>query len=622
MTNRLPAVLPAGSPGRRGAWLPCERREHTMVRYLKIVILSTVVAAVFAPFAGAQNPTLTLNFGQATTKIERALYGHLWENLGRDIYNGVYVGTKSTIPHTNGFRNDVIQAFIEEGMPCLEWPGGCAVWSYHWQDGIGPKASRPGGDMVNGVGTAEYFEICKMINAEPYITANIRSASTAENTAWLKYIDSVPEWKNSLKYWKIGNEEFGGCGGRMEPADYAKKYLENINAIPASYAGKLIRIGEAGTEPAYASVVIDACKGKLDAISYHYYAVDWGNKGSSTDVTEALYYKQLQSAWGLEAKLKGFETLLNQKDPDNTIGIMVDEWGAWLEEIKGMGALYQQSSVRDAVLAMMSLNIVNNHCKRVKMALAAQACNVIFASILTQPSPGTAMVKTPTYYVLKMLRPHQNATMIPVSLVCGNVNNIPIISASASIDSTGSVHISLGNNHATTAQTLSITLNGAKESFAKITGQIVNGPSYSSYNDFNKAETATLQDFPATNYSLSGSKITVTLPAHSAVMLKLPATVSVASAMSGGHPGKVFIRPEIGGKIVITAPSLQSAPAAPVVLSLYAANGRLAASTTISGGSMDVNNQSVWQPSCRTGVYIVKLQAGQFSEIRHITLLQ
>ena len=150
--------------------------------------------------ASAQQNTLTLNIGQATYKIERAIYGHLLENLGRNIYNGLYVGTNSSIPNTNGFRKDVIQAFVDQGQACLEWPGGCASWNYYWKDGIGPKAGRPGGDMVNGVGTAEYFELCKLTNSIPYITCNIHSASVAENTAWLNHIDSTPEWKNSLKY--------------------------------------------------------------------------------------------------------------------------------------------------------------------------------------------------------------------------------------------------------------------------------------------------------------------------------------------------------------------------------------------------------------------------------------
>ncbi len=572
------------------------------------------VVAVFGSIAFAQN-TLTLNVDQAKYKIDRTIYGHLWENLGRNVYNGVFVGTKSAVPNTDGFRNDVTEAFIDQGMSCLEWPGGCAAWSYHWKNGTGPVASRPGGEMGNGVGTAEYFKYCKMINSVPYITCNLRNASVAENTAWLKYIDSVPEWKNSLKYWKIGNEEFGGCGNGGNVDAFITQYLANVAGIPASYDGKLVRIAEAGTEPSWASKVLDKCMGKMEAISYHYYSVDWGNKGSSTDFNEQLYYKQLQSAWGLENKLKGFEQVMNAKDPNNTIGIIVDEWGAWYNEVPGMGALYQQSSQRDAVLAMMSLNIFNNHCKRVKMALAAQAVNVLFASMLTQKAPATGMVKTPTHYVFKMLKPHQDATMIPVNLKCGNVSNIPILSASASIDSLKNLHISLGNNHATAQQTLTITLSGTTTQYVKVTGQIVNGAAYTSYNDFGKEEAVTLKEFPSSNYSLSGTKLTVTLPAHSAVMLNLFVPVGVPLNPKPVMLRDLSIRPESGGSIVIRGSTIKNGS---VNLVLYSLDGQIVANSkaAVKPGA----DQIVWKTGIRgNGVYIIKTEINGSSESQRIT---
>lgn len=569
--------------------------------------------------ASAQQNALTLNIGQATYKIERAIYGHLLENLGRNIYNGLYVGTNSPIPNTNGFRKDVIQAFVDQGQACLEWPGGCAAWNYHWKDGIGPKAGRPGGDMVNGVGTAEYFELCKLTNSIPYITCNIHSASVAENTAWLNYIDSTPEWKNSLKYWKIGNEEWGGCGGSFTVNNFIAKYKQYVAGIPSSYANKLVRIAEAGTNSGWASVVLDSLMGKMEAISYHYYSViDWGNKGPSINFTEAQYYTQLLNAYDLENKLRSFETVMNAKDPNNTLGIMVDEWGAWLNEIPGMGALYQQSSVRDAVLGVMSLNIFNNHCKRVKMACAAQAVNVIAASILTQTAPGTAMVKTPTYYVLKLLKPHQNAKMIPVNLACGNVNNLPVISASASIDSVNAVHISLGNMHATAPQTLAITLSGASMPYSTVQGQIVNGPTFASYNDFNKAETVTLQDFPSSNYSLSGTKLTVTLPAHSAVMLTLPPVTGVVARKAAGEIVEpVSITSAAGGKIIVSGAGIKNLP---VKLTLFAADGRIISSTKAGAGANGLSRIE-WRPGYRslgTGVYMVKVQGKGVSASQRI----
>jgi len=590
-----------------------------MVEKVIIIVKSKLKVFVlalcgFVICAYAQN-TLTVNVGQATYKIERAIYGHLLENLGRDIYNGLYVGTSSTISNTSGFRNDILQAFIDQGMPCLEWPGGCASVGYHWADGMGSKSSRPGGDMSNGVGTAEYFDLCSRINSIPYITCSIHN-SVAEMTAWLKCIDTTPAWKNNLKYWKMGNEEWNGCSSVSYTAyDFVQRYKQYVAGIPASYANKLVRIAEAGTDPSWTSVVMDSLMGKMEAVSYHYYSViNWGNKGPSLGFTEAQYYAQLVNAYDLENKLTSFEAVMNPKDPNNTIGIMVDEWGAWLNPLDG--GFYQQSTVRDAVLAVMSLNIFNNHCKRVKMALAAQAVNVIYSSMLTQNPPTTALVKTPTYYVLKMLRPHQNAKMIPVNLTCATIQNIPVISASASIDSLNTIHISLGNMHATASQTLTITLSGTSATYATVGGQIVNGPADTSYNDFNIAEKVNIQNFPSSNYTLSGTKLTVTLPAHSVVMLTLPPTTGIVPQGANRIHENLSISTGFGGKIIVSSVAMKQTP---LRLTLYGTDGRMIDATTRT--NTEGSSRVEWQPANNNivnGVYIVKVKGEGISESQRI----
>jgi alpha-N-arabinofuranosidase len=579
----------------------------------------TVIAfavCLFSVNIRAQTSTLVLNVDQAKYKIERAIYGHLFENLGRDIYNGAYVGLKSSIPNTDGWRNDITQAWIEQGQPCLEWPGGAAAAFYHWKDGIGPVANRPGGDMSNGVGTDEYFKYSMKIGAIPYVTCNIRTASAAENAAWLNHIDSVPEWGKALKYWKLGNEEYGG--GTVD--QFISRYNAQIAGIPSKWNGRLIRIAESGYDMGWIGTIMDNLMGKMEAVSYHGYTVNWGNKGPSINFNETQWYNQLSYAYGVENTLKRGESTMNAKDPSYTVGIMVDEWGNWFDELAGNGGgLYQQNSVRDAVVAMINLNVFNNHCRRVKMALCAQAVNVLQASFLTQLSPGTAMVKTPTYYVLKMLRPHQDATMIPTTLTCGNVNNVPLFSASASIDSTKAIHISISNNHVSAQQTITITLSGTTTTYTSVTGQIVNGPSYSSYNDFNKPEEVNLQPFPPSNFSLQGTKLTATLPAHSSVMLTLTPPVGVIPAVKAKAIDKISIRPEIGGKIVVTGLAAQKMP---VSLTMYAADGRVVSKANIKNKATGADRFE-WQPSFRAGgIYIMKIQSGLESESRRITTIR
>ena len=75
-------------------------------------------------------------------KINREIYGHFSEHLGRCIYGGIYVGEDSPIENVNGMRKDVMDALKEIRLPVLRWPGGCFADEYHWMDGIGPKEKR------------------------------------------------------------------------------------------------------------------------------------------------------------------------------------------------------------------------------------------------------------------------------------------------------------------------------------------------------------------------------------------------------------------------------------------------------------------------------------------------
>ena len=189
--------------------------------------------------------TLSLDIGQATYTINKELYGALMEHWGRGIYTGVYVGESSSIPNTNGIRNDVIEAFKDAGLTCLNWPGGCFAERYNWRDGIGPKNQRPGGDRENGFGTAEYFELCDLVGSVPYITANMTSEPPEVMTAWLNHIDS--EYPDKLTYWKIGNERWGGCVVTNSATWYLDKFDQYMAAIPSEFSAKLFKMADCGS---------------------------------------------------------------------------------------------------------------------------------------------------------------------------------------------------------------------------------------------------------------------------------------------------------------------------------------------------------------------------------------
>jgi alpha-N-arabinofuranosidase len=574
------------------------------------------VAGVFG-----QN-TLSLNLGQATYTIKKEVYGALFENWGRDIYTGLYVGEASSIPNTSGMRNDVIAALIDAGVSCLDWPGGCFAETYLWTDGIGTKASRPSGEMVNGLGTNEYFQLCNLMGIPPYITANITSTGTAVMTSWLNYINTT--FPGQLKYWKMGNEIWGGCGTVHTASYYTGRYDLYKVAIPSAFSGNLFRIADGGSGNGstvawfpWLDTVMLREMGSMEGVTFHYYA-GLNNSGPSYGFTEAQYYSRLQLAYAMYRKIDSCELTMNVRDPNYTVGLMVDEWGAWYTGISGMGSCYQQNTCRDAVIAAMHLNLFNNHCRRVKMACVAQVINVIQSLILTRTTDAQ-FIKTPTFYVFKMFKVHQNATMVPAALTCGTNQSIPLITASASVDSSNVLHISLCNTHATTSQSLSITLNNSPRTYSTCTGTIVNGAAFGTYNDYG-VENVNIQTFAPSNFNLSGTTLTVsTLPAHSVVTLALTPTVGVLTPVNRSTGELFSISTMTGGRIVVNYTATRKTP---VNLSLYGVDGRTIVESF--SGTLEPGEKSlVWQPKYRimgTGAYVVKMTAGEVTKTQRVVL--
>lgn len=568
-------------------------------RYVEKGVLWFAALLIVVAFDGSAQNTLSLDVGAARYKINRTIYGGLLEDWGRDIYGGLYVGMNSTIPNTNGMRNDVIAGFKEIGIGVLQFPGGCKAEEYRWTDGIGPKASRPGGDMVNGMGTAEYFQLCSLVNCAPFIQANCRGGSTAMMAAWLKHIDTM--YPNRLKYLGIGNEPWGGCYAGISASEYMTKWYDPFSAaIPASFAGKLIRVGSYYTNGAETDTVLRRGIGKMEGLSWHAYAtMSWteGQKTNSTGFSETDYYNILRKAYDMEGGATSTMNQMNTRDPNYTCGFQPDEWGVWLNEMAGMGKSYQQSSVREALIAGQHLNFFNNNCRRTWMAQVAQPVNVIQSLFLTKNPPTAELIKTPTFYAYKLYKPHHDATMIPRTLNCGNVSsqNLKILTASASIDGERRVHISITNIHATAAQSLAITLTGY--TFATATGEMVTGPEFNSYNDYGTAERVNVQPLPASNIVVNGpSTLTVTLPKHSVVMLTLTSPNSGVMIREAQEQRRYAIGSLPGKRIVVQH---GYTAATPVEFSLFSIDGKLVAPRfkTVLGPE---NRSFVWQPALTT----------------------
>ena len=458
----------------------------------------------------------TLNPLDRKSRINREIYSNFSEHLGRCIYDGIYVGKDSDIPNIEGFRADVIEAFREIKLPVLRWPGGCFADEYHWMDGIGALSERKKmintnwGGLVedNSFGTHEFMRLCELVGCEPYISANIGSGTVEELAKWVEYItfDGVSPmadlrrkngrekpWK--LKYLGIGNESWGG-GGQMTPEFYCDNY-RRYSLYAREYSGnKLFKIACGPNAEDYNWT--DVCMQRLgtwamQGLSLHYYTVpsgDWEHKGSATDFTESEYYDTIKKTLYMEELITRHSGIMDRYDPEHKVGLIVDEWGTWYDVEPGTnpGFLYQQNTMRDAIVAAINLNIFNAHSERVYMANIAQAVNVLQAILLTE---GNVTVKTPTYHVFDLYQAHQGA-----ELIYSHAENefarddIPCISHSASVDKNGLITLTVSN--CSLDNSFAFEIGKAFGGFTVASGRILTGEVHQR-NDFEHPENVVIK---------------------------------------------------------------------------------------------------------------------------------
>ena len=498
---------------------------------------------------------LVINEKKKLGKINEEIYGHFSEHLGRCIYEGLYVGEDSEIPNKNGMRTDVVEALKDMKIPVLRWPGGCFADEYHWKDGIGPKENRKkminthwGGVLEdNSFGTHEFMELCSQLGCKTYINGNVGSGTVQEMSEWIEYMTfegispmadlrrkngREKPWK--VDYFGVGNENWG-CGGNMTPEYYGdlyRRYQTYIRNYSGDGAIAKICCGANSDDYHWTEELMKKTHdhtpkhlhGFMDGLSLHYYTTPgpWEHKGSATEFHEDEWFMTLKKAAYLEELISKHGAIMDQYDPEKKIGMMVDEWGCWFDVEPGTnpGFLYQQNTMRDALVACISLNIFNKHCDRVKMANIAQLVNVLQSVILTE---GAKMLLTPTYYVFRMYKHHQNAHLLDSFMEISEIGTdecrIPNVSESVSIYEHGYIHITLGNLSPTENQEIEIQFFESKG--RQVTGSILSG-NMTAHNTFDQPDNVKEQDFTAYTLTDRGN-IALTLPACSDIHLKLTA---------------------------------------------------------------------------------------------------
>jgi alpha-N-arabinofuranosidase len=505
------------------------------------------LAPVLPTTATAQAIPVTVQAGDPKLQISKHIYGHFAEHLGRCIYDGFWVDDKLNVSKQGRIRMDVVEALRKIKVPNLRWPGGCFADTYHWRDGIGPTAQRPKmlnmwwGNSVedNSFGTHEFLELCQLLGTEPYLAANVGSGTVQEMAGWMEYLnanDDTPlvleRRKNGhpepykVSWWGIGNESWG-CGGHMTPEYYAdvyKRYATFAHNYPASPPLKKIVSGANGDDANWTEVCMKKIPlSQMWGLTLHYYTLptgDWKKKGPATGFDEAQYFSTLQNCLKMDGIVTRHAAIMDKYDPEKKVALLVDEWGVWTDVEPGTepGFLYQQNSLRDALVAGTTLNIFNNHCDRVRGANLAQAVNVLQAVILTDKEK---MLLTPTYHVFDLYKVHQDAQLLPLQFtspdyVLGN-QKIPALNASASKDASGAVHISLVNLDTKKALKLETALPGV--TWKNVSGRILTSAKINDYNSFDNPNKVKLANF--TGAKKRGSNLTVELPPQSVVMLEL-----------------------------------------------------------------------------------------------------
>lgn len=511
----------------------------------KLIPILAILSLLLTSKAEAQN-SMTLNFDSAKTIINKNIYGQFAEHLGRCIYDGIWVGVGSETPNVNGYRKDVLEALQELDIPVLRWPGGCFADTYHWKDGVGPTDKRPniknvfwGGSIEdNSFGTHEFLDLCEMLGCDAYISSNVGSGSVKEMVDWITYMTSdedlpMANWRRengrekpwNVKFIGIGNESWG-CGGDMRP-EYYSDLLRQYSLYAKLYGSdKLQRIGcgANGADYNWTEVLLQRAHNNMDALSVHYYTIatgNWSEKSFATGFNEELYFKGLKQSMRMDEIITKHSIIMDKHDPKKQIPLMVDEWGIWTNVEPGTepGFLYQQNSMRDALIAAITFNIFHEHAERVHMANIAQTVNVLQAMLLTNDEQ---IIKTPTFHAFNMYKVHQNATFIPSTVSSENYRlgdlSIPSVTATASINKDEKINLSLSNLNPN--KTIELNIDISNSQIKKVNNALMlTAPTFNSINDFDNPDTVKPVDF--SDYKISNSSLTVSLPPHSIVAIEL-----------------------------------------------------------------------------------------------------
>jgi alpha-L-arabinofuranosidase len=520
--------------------------KRTFVRTALSALAPTLLAAASSWGAQPQAPiaaAVVIRADRPGAAIHRNVYGHFAEHLGRGVYEGIWVGEDSPIPNTGGVRDDVFAALQRLRVPVIRWPGGCFADEYAWRDGIGPRVQRPvrinttwgGVEEPNAFGTHEFLDFAERLGADVYLAGNVGSGSPRELAQWVEYITSeststLAELRRAngreqpwrLPYLGVGNETWG-CGGNMRPEYYADLYrrFSTFVKTPADNRAQRVASGASADDYRWTEVLLSRAAPHMDAYTLHYYTLpgDWDSKGAATGFDERAWAVTLAKALRIDQYIAGHSAIMDRYDPEKRIGLFVDEWGTWYDPEPGStpGFLYQQNTLRDALVAALTFEVFHRHAERVRMANLAQMVNVLQAVILTDRE---RMVLTPTYHVLEMYVPFQGAKYLPAEVETPDYRHadaaVPAVTAAAARDAQGTIQLALVNADPHRRATVTARLAGAAARIAE--GRVLTAGAMDAHNTFDRRNAVAPVPFEAER---EGERLRFDLPPKSVAVVAL-----------------------------------------------------------------------------------------------------
>lgn len=486
---------------------------------------------------GAETIRVDLRLDERIARIQPEVYGQFAEHIGGVIYDGIWVGRDSKIANTDGIRQSIIDHVKKLGPVVVRWPGGCFADKYHWRDGIGPASKRPRRygrwreeTESNQFGTHEFLRFCQLCGVEPYLAGNVGTGSPEEFQRWVEYCNA-PSGTTTLaderaangqvdpfgvKYWGVGNESWG-CGGKFIPEDYCREYRRFVEWLPKYNTPPfLIAAGPNSNDLDWTRRFFarwaDGARAQLDGWAPHYYC---GTTGHALKFSVDQWYEQLHKGNRMESLIRDQWAAMGEFDRDHAIRLVIDEWGSWHPagtEINPRHLFEQMGTLRDAMVAAITLDTFNRHADKVAMANIAQLVNNLHSLFLAD---GDRFVATPTFHVYTMYRAHQDADAVRLDIQAPEIafragnrpERIVRLAGSASRQDDGRATLTLAHLHASAPVEVLLRLHGGSP--RQVRHRMLTHAELNAHNTFEKPDTVKPK---SKSVEPRGDELAITLP--------------------------------------------------------------------------------------------------------------